>query len=83
MLRLQSGLFSRPNGGRVRIGEKGLPDWLAVRKSAHLFVEVKRPGCLPSPEQQAWLQVAQRDGLLATWTDDFDDFRRWYVEHFS
>jgi hypothetical protein len=86
-MRLQSGVFASETR-ILRIGEKGLPDWLFLR--AHpaaaagwatvIFVECKAPGKKPRPEQAAWIAEATKAGLLATWTDDVKLFAAWLRE---
>lgn len=92
-IRLQSGLFSTPYGGRVRIGERGQTDWLFMRCEGFApgtyniqlrlgtvrccFVEVKATGAKPKPEQLAWIDEARKTGFLATWTNDIEEFITW------
>lgn len=82
-MRLQSGLFVSETR-ILRVGEKGLPDWLFLRAGQKgagwaqcLFVEIKGTGKKPKPDQLAWLADATTAGLLATWTDNLDTFRGW------
>lgn len=82
IMRLQSGVFVSDTR-ILRIGERGLPDWLFLRRSEDrcrpvaMFVEIKAPGKKPRPEQVAWINEAIEAGLLACWTDDLDSFRSW------
>ncbi|MGH6631581.1 MAG: hypothetical protein ACREB3_17770 [Burkholderiales bacterium] len=85
-MRLQSGMFAVGNR-LVRVGERGLPDWLFLRPpgvqlgwTSTIFVEIKAPGREPDAKQRAWHADAARARLLSTWTDDIDDFRRWLEE---
>lgn len=82
-MRLQSGLFVA-EGRIVKVGEKGLPDWVFIKRSSIsslnptcLFVEIKRPGGKPSPDQLAWIDWANKNGLCAGWTDSLDGFINW------
>lgn len=52
-VRLQSGLFKTPDGRWTRVGEPGIPDYIAAHGSyPAVFVEVKRPGGALSTEQR-------------------------------
>jgi hypothetical protein len=57
-VRLQSGLFKTPDDRFVRIGEPGLPDYVAVHELyPAVFVEFKRRGGKPRPEQIEKIQI--------------------------
>lgn len=91
--RQQSGLFSRPGAGhiRIRIGEKGLPDWRCERpiipagkrpqdaltmECFHL--ECKAPGERPDPVQVGWMIGSNALGTPATWCDSLPMLQDWY-----
>ena len=86
-IRLNSGLFQRPNGKhRVRIGEPGMPDWICVpggRVHGHLrpaafFLELKRSkGGQLSDAQSRWIYDATEDGLLVCVCRGLDELREW------
>ena len=53
VIRLQVGTFQAPGGkGWVKIGEPGLPDYVAIHaKHPGFFIETKRTGAKPSEAQ--------------------------------
>jgi len=58
--------------------KKGVPDVClpVARQGYHgLYIEMKRPGEKPTPEQVKWLTALQSQGYLATVCDGFDDAR--------
>lgn len=79
----------------VKIGEKGDPDWRAEkpipgsRKGSCLsfYVEFKRPGNKPDPEQLQQIERLNATGTLAVWVDSFDSgrkpFLKWYRSNFA
>jgi hypothetical protein len=85
-LRMQSGLFQRPNGGkaRVRIGEAGLPDYIVMRGNPAVrtcpqmfFLELKRPGGKPSAAQMEWRRQAEADGFAVCCADSVEYIAGW------
>ena len=67
-LRLQSGMFRSMDDRRaVRIGEKGMPDWLVintrVRPHAICFIEFKTLRGKLSKEQKLWQANIHKMGL--------------------
>jgi len=95
--RQQSGLFQRPeSAARVRIGEVGEADWMALKStpilseygkfaglSAVIFFGVKAPGRKPSFDQSVWLETRRRLHFEADWFDSPDKFAAWYQERFA
>lgn len=73
-VRLNSGLISTPDGRRMRIGERGLPDWIILRDKRYFFLELKRPGKTLSPDQESWFEFAKRGGYPAIWADGLGMF---------
>jgi VRR-NUC domain len=58
-------------------GISGVSDILGLlRPSGRLLaIEVKRPGCQPTPEQQIFLEVIQANGGLALCVHSLDELR--------
>jgi hypothetical protein len=93
--RMQSGMFqpwwpNKPtdNPRPIRVGRKGMVDWLAVQPHLHkvgkpcvLFIEVKAPGKKPNPHQMKELRERVAQGFLAGWFDSLKGFERFYVQH--
>lgn len=75
-VRLNSGLISTPDGRRMRIGEKGLPDWLIIKGWRCFFLELKAPTKTLSPDQENWFAWAAREGIPAMWADGLGVFLR-------
>lgn len=74
-IRLNSGLLQTPDGRRIRIGEKGGPDWIVLRGREYVLLELKATGKHLTPEQQAWHADAKRRGLRVTWTNELAGLR--------
>jgi hypothetical protein len=68
-IRLNSGLMATPDGRRIRVGEKGLPDWIAVRGGDYTLIEMKASGKKLSEDQEAFFRFAAANGLNAIWCD--------------
>lgn len=104
--RQQSGMFRQnwqakpgdPNSGLVRVGEKGMADWLIIRPIYHqprwrcevFYLEIKAPGRTPKADQLKWLDRRHIEGIEATWCDSFDErgkgkkpFLPWYETRFG
>lgn len=78
------------------VGEPGMPDRLYVRYFTGtpivddrwtkadveaLWIEFKKPGEKPRPDQIAWHEAERRRGALILVVSDIDDFmKRWYPE---
>lgn len=61
----------------VKFGAKGTPDIVGVLKGGRaLYVEVKRPGKMPSPEQNAFLYAVNQAGGFACWVDSADKLNK-------
>ncbi len=73
-IRLQSGLVDLPGNRKMRVGVKGLPDWIAVKGKIAVFVELKAPGKVPSIDQEIWMEMARQRKHLVMWADSFDGF---------
>ena len=84
VIRLQSGLFKTPDGRWVRVGKKGLPDYVAMHAVyPAFFMETKRPRGNPDAEQERthWeltgayrlaVVVIDRVESLKPWLDGFE-----------
>ena len=48
-----------------RRSEPGFPDLILVRGRIVVALELKMPGCKPTPKQQAWLTALERTGIEA------------------
>lgn len=73
VIRQNSGALPNEQGRPVRFGEPGLPDILALRDGRYIWVEVKRPGRVPTAIQQqvhADLRQAGATVIVATSVDD-------------
>ena len=52
-VRIPTGLFRTADGRWVQVGEKGIPDYVAVHgQHPAFFLELKRPGGKPKPHQE-------------------------------
>lgn len=58
----------------VSFGFKGLSDIIGQLKDGRMLaVEVKRPGKLPTADQEAFMRLVNSSGGLAFWADDVFD----------
>ncbi len=73
-IRLQSGLVDLPGNRKMRVGVKGLPDWICVKQSAAFFLELKRPGRKPSIDQEIWMELARERKHRVMWADGYEAF---------
>jgi len=72
VIRLQVGSFSR-RGAWLSIGERGMPDLLALKPNGCIFVETKRSkGGVLSDDQMKWHTLARIQGcnVCVVATDD-------------
>lgn len=66
----------------VRFGQPGASDVLAVLPAGRLLaLELKRPGCKPTPAQESWLAAVRDAGGLAIVATGLDDLRRQLAEN--
>ena len=71
--RANAGAMQNPRGQWVKFGFKGMVDISGMLKGGRrLEVEVKRPGKLPSADQNAFLYRVNRDGGWGVWVDSVD-----------
>ena len=83
-VRLQSGVVRGiTRDSFMRLGKKGLPDWIFVRGREALFVEMKRPGKKPSQDQARWFEWAEIQGIMAVWCDGLGNFLEKYGKLFT
>lgn len=83
-VRLQSGTVRGVTRGTyINLGAKGLPDWIFVRAREALFVEMKKPGGVPSADQKKWLERAEIQGIMAIVADGLGTFMVDYGKRFT
>ena len=73
---------------RRKVGEKGMPDLLALRYfdtncAECLWIEVKQKGKKPRKEQLDWIFIEKKKGARVWVTDSLDDFTEWYKGEFT
>jgi hypothetical protein len=66
-----------------KVGERGQPDYLYIRYvvssyARALWIEFKRPGERPRPDQLMWHEAERKRGALVMVVDDIDQFIGWY-----
>jgi hypothetical protein len=61
--------------------EEGTADWVAVHPIKRtIWIELKRPGEKPRPNQVHWLEyMIQVRQFLGGWWDSIDEFRAWFA----
>jgi hypothetical protein len=80
--RQQSGLVARPNGGRFRIGEPGLPDYVVLRATAPgeaecFWLEYKASRQKPTVHQEIYHEQLRNAGYLVCVADGVDALAAW------
>lgn len=88
MIRQHVGLFKSRSGMYVKIGEKGMTDYLVTRPirpglTLSVYVEVKAPGCEPDEHQLRWMRRQRSLGHYAEWFDSVDSCRAWFEARFG
>lgn len=88
MIRQHVGLFKSRAGQYVKIGERGMTDYLVTRPirpglTLSVYVEVKAPGCEPSDEQLRWMRRQQALGHYAVWFDSVEACAAWFEARFG
>ena len=74
-IRLQSGMVrGMTRGTPMRLNANGTPDWLFMKGTRYLFVEMKRPRGKLSQDQEKWFAMADRRGFPAIWADGLGAF---------
>jgi hypothetical protein len=72
---LPAGEYRTPETARLlqRMGlQKGLPDLMLLDRSGIAFLELKRSGAKPTPEQAAFLERCRKAGIRCAVADSFD-----------
>ena|SRR5215831_18282455 len=81
-VRLNSGLFKTPDGRWVRVGEPGLPDYMAIHpRYPGFFLEVKRPGGVLSADQTRKIQELRIYRLSVAVIDNVEALVSWLKTH--
>lgn len=70
-----TGTYKGLKGGRpIRIGITGMPDIIGQSINGQMIgIEVKKPGEKPSKEQFDFIEMMNKNGGLAFWTDSMMD----------
>lgn len=56
----------------IQASKNGIPDRLYIRDGVTLFVEYKRPGELPRPQQEKRMAELRAKGVHAVWVDSVE-----------
>jgi hypothetical protein len=81
--RLHAGRFKSLDGRRTLTGHpKGMPDYVVTHSLYPAFyLEVKRPGESPTPEQERKHVELRLDDLAVVWVDDYEALLAWLDLH--
>ncbi len=71
------GTFLTHYGGHIHVGEQGEPDWLFLRPTASLWVEVKKPSEKPKKHQREYIAKLQHKGFFAVAVDSLDALKEY------
>lgn len=72
--RLQCGQFQTPSGNWMRGSKAGTPDRFAIIYGQIIFIEVKKRGMKPTPEQLDRHEDLRRSGAIVLVVGSFDNF---------
>lgn len=64
-------------------GDRGKTDQLCMKNGIAGFLEIKRPGEVPTKLQLRYIYQRQEDGFPATWVDSIEAGVKWLKETFS
>jgi len=79
-IRLNSGLLQRPGStARLRVGEKGLPDYICTRGNEYFFLEFKASGGRLRTAQRDWIARAKADSLNVLVCSGLDELQEWLL----
>jgi hypothetical protein len=56
-------------------GERGYPDRLFVKGGVHVWIEIKRPGGVPTGAQYYRIRELKDSGANAEWADNLGDLK--------
>ncbi len=79
-IRLESELVTGASGKPKRIGETGMPDYVAIWSDMGLdlfFLELKAPGKKPRRSQLEWHSQARDDGFDVCVADSLECLKDW------
>ncbi len=81
--RLHAGTFRSLDGARVITGHaKGTPDYVVTHELYPAFyLEVKRPGESPTPEQKLKHVELRLNDLAVVWVDGYEALLAWLDKH--
>jgi len=65
------------------MGDRGKSDRRAEKNGKCGFLEIKRPGQIPTKLQLRYLQQKRDNGFPAFWCDNAEDGIRWLNENFT
>lgn len=57
----------------VSPGTRAVPDRLFIRRGCHVFIELKRPGEVPTPQQYRRHAEMRGYGAKVYWTDNLEE----------
>ena len=81
-IRLQSGKFKTVDNRWITVGQKGIPDYVVVHAAyPGFFLEVKRPGALPTAEQRDRIRELQFYELTVLWCSSKDELNDWLNDY--
>ncbi|QJI52227.1 putative VRR-NUC domain-containing protein [Cronobacter phage JC01] len=61
----------------VAPGKRGVPDRLFIKNGWHLFMEIKRPGEVPTEQQLLRHQEMRKYGAIVVWVDSVEEAKSW------
>jgi len=76
VLRLNAGALPNAQGRSVRMLPAGTPDLLAIKAGRATFVEVKRPGKMPTERQRLMMETLRLYGARCICATSIDELER-------
>jgi len=76
VLRLNAGALPNAQGLPVHMLPAGCPDLLAIKAGRATFIEVKRPGKMPTERQRLMMETLRSYGARAICATSIDELER-------
>jgi hypothetical protein len=78
--RTNSGKVKTPSGHWIELCPKGTPDLYTLFRGYSVWIETKRPGEQPTPEQLLMHDELRRNGAFVVVADNLMQVQRYYYE---
>jgi Holliday junction resolvase len=62
----------------VSPSKRGVPDRVFIKNGIVLWLEIKRPGEVPTAQQALRMTEMKKYGAIVAWVDSFDEAKEWF-----